>query len=220
MKSALATCLLVSALCFGQTKQTTTTGEARTSGPCSPAITGSNNRVVISNCEGRKKERVEQPVLHEKEKMVQFWLGNNNFEFAPELLRRSEQPLRLGRWTVVKLRLKGDLLMFSMELRPPNGTAQLEIENNEFTVNMPGCDWNYSANALEIVDGQGLPIFQMVRKSPLRTVIYGWFAIPGEVIFIDPSGIMENPMNPPGHLSPIFKYPAWKFPGKYADDSN
>jgi len=221
MRCMLAACLLIGGVCLGQTKQTATTGQARTNGPCSPAITGSNNHVVISNCEGAKKERVEQPALREKGKMVEFALGNAiAYQWTPKLLKTSEQPIKLGGCTLVKLRLKGDLLIFSMKLRPPNGTTQLEIENNEFTINMPGCDWNYTANALEVVDQQGLPVFQMIRKSPVRIVIFGCFTCRGNVFFVGPDSMVENPIYPPGHLSPIFKYPAWKFPGEYANGSN
>lgn len=53
-------------------------------------------------------------------------------------------------YTPIRLRLKGDLLIFSLKLRSPEGKTTLEVENNEFTVNMPGCDWNYNANALEM----------------------------------------------------------------------
>ena len=221
MKSTLAAYLLVTAVCFGQIKQTGTTGEARTSGPCSPAITGSNNRIIISDCLGAKKERVEQPAFHEKEKMVEFAVGGGvAYQFTPELLRKSEHSVTFGGCTLVKLRLNGDLLIFSMELIPPNGTTQLEIKNNEFTVNMPGYDWNYTANALEIVDGQRVPVFQLVRKSQLRFVIYGCFVCRGNLFFVGPNNMQQNPTSPPGHLDLIFKYPAWKFPGKYAGGSN
>lgn len=56
MKYGLILSILIAVPCMGQT---TATGEAMTSGPCSPAVTGSSNQFTI-NCQGVGKEQGAQ----------------------------------------------------------------------------------------------------------------------------------------------------------------
>lgn len=218
--------------------QTKATGEAKTAGPCSPAVTGSNNRIIISDCRGAGREKVEQPAFHEKSDYVIFSLGEGGDEMGTtieELRKKEFHPFLVNKYSPFTVRMKGDSLIFSFKLMLPDGRVQIKVENNEFEVNMPGCDWNYNANALEVVNEQGVPIFQMIRKNPSHIVINGFFISPGVSIIATKSGVLSSvypPNKPPPsgvfqipkgfdpHLEPIFKYPAWKFPGKYADGSN
>lgn len=221
----LALLLLISTPIAGQLKST---GSAKTYGPCSPAISGNNNRVYyIKSCRGINNEKVEQPVFHEKVKNVYIHWGQNGITTvtSTEIIRKSKSPgycpAKFGNFCPLRLLMKGNSLLFSFRVGSPDGQNSIEInKNNAFVVNMPGCDWNYSANALEIVNANKAPIFQFIKEGPSRIVINGFFLFQNELLILGRHGFSFEPIGhvPRGFgLRPIFKYPAWKFPGKYAE---
>ncbi len=221
MKYGLILSLLISVPCIGQIKAT---GEAKTAGPCSPAISGNNNRVIM-NCQGNGKEKVEAPAFHEKAGMVSFSLGEHGItgHVSVEALRKGQnQPFILGGYAPMTLRMNGDTLLFSLKLWSASGQPPIEIENNEFAINISGWDWNYTANALEVVNAKAIPIFQMIRKSPYKILINGIISTPYGLIVASDKGceMFDRQIPSDFFLQPIFKYPAWKYPGKYADGSN
>jgi hypothetical protein len=220
MKYALTLALLATMHNMGQTK---VTGDAKTAGPCSPAITGSHNR-VITNCFGNGGEKVEAPAFHEKNGPVVFSLGGMTLNQAyPPLTMEPFHPFMFNDYAPVTLRMKDDTLLFSLKLWSPTGQGPIEVENNEFKVNISGCDWNYTANALEVVDENGIPIFQMIRQAPHKIVVYGIFASPIGLLLANETRFAiwkVGPIPQEFILRPLFKYPAWKYPGKYADGSN
>jgi hypothetical protein len=86
----------------------------------------------------------------------------------------------------------------------------------------PGWDRNYSDGAIEIVDSKHVPMFQMVFENERRINISGVFPSgQGKFIIMAPTGggeftaSPEHPLNVP--LKTIFKYPSYKYLGKYAD---
>jgi len=69
----------------------------------------------------------------------------------------------------------------------------------------PGWDRNFSATALEVVDGRQRPVFQMIRKRSNLIQING--------LFVSKSGAVVDVRAEKA----LFKYPGWKYPGVYAD---
>jgi hypothetical protein len=118
--------------------------------------------------------------------------------------------------------MRGDTLIFTVELWSADGHPPIRIQNNEFSVNMPGYDWNYTAKAFEVVNQEGVPIFQLIEKDSQHIAVYGIFPIPGKQVFFTNERETGFNWQVPSDflLKPIFKYPAWKHPGKYADESN
>src|SRR5229473_4631490 len=78
-----------------------------------------------------------------------------------------------------------------------------------------------ATNALEVVNADGIPLFQMIRKTPTNIIVNGIFPMPrGGIIVAGPKGMIANANQSDVdglQLKPIFKYPSWKYPGQYAD---
>ena len=99
----------------------------------------------------------------------------------------------------------------------------IEIRDNAFAVREPRYDSNSNEHALEVVTSDGLPIFQLIQKSPTQVVINGIFPVDNgrNLMIAGPDGVrtgvgMDADLSQ-FHLRPIFKYPAWKYPGQYAE---
>jgi len=98
----------------------------------------------------------------------------------------------------------------------------IEIRNNAFAVRNPNFDSNSNERALEVVTSDGLPVFQLIQKSPTQVVINGIFPVDNgrRMTIAGPDGVKQFATDADlanFHLKPIFKYPAWKHPGEYAD---
>ena len=127
--------------------------------------------------------------------------------------------------------MKHGILYADVSMWPGSANVPgVEVNGNEFVVRPAGWDRNSSKNALEVVNENGSPVFQMVRLTPSMMRINGIFPLQGGgwpqgSIFVADENQFEvitpgNQIPADFKLTPIFKYPAWKFPGKYADSSN
>lgn len=92
----------------------------------------------------------------------------------------------------------------------------IEIKRNQYKKVPPGWDVNSTPVALEIVNEKQEPIFHLIYKSPSEVMIEGVFPHPEGYYVIDRHG---QRLNDKPDIIPIFKYPAWKYPGQYADES-
>jgi len=86
------------------------------------------------------------------------------------------------------------------------GSDTVKIHKNVIDIKPPQWDRNFSQNAIEVVDANQHPIFQMIRKRANVIQIAGLFATSGAVFDASPT-------------KTLFKYPAWKYPGQYADEN-
>jgi hypothetical protein len=89
LKYGLILILFVAIPCWSQT---TTTGKAETKGPCSPAVTGSNNQFTI-NCQGITKKQGEQ-FLKILNKIAQSQLDPNEVMKKLDDIQESVDQLR------------------------------------------------------------------------------------------------------------------------------
>lgn len=221
MNYGLILSLLIALPCMAQTKETK---ESKTSGPCSPAISGNNNRVIM-DCQTVTDGMLEAPAFREKAGNIVITVGGNTMDFAVAVFRSGPvYPLGLGQYRPITLKLVKEKLLFSFRLWSKEGSPPVEVDDNEIKLNVPGWDWNYTANALEIVNENGIPVFQMIKKGPRRLTFNGVFFGPGGVLLLSDNGLkfVGDPVVVPITKlpKPIFKYPAWKYPGKFADGSN
>ena len=112
---------------MGQIKAT---GDAKAAGPCSAAVSGNNNRLII-NCQGDHKEKVDAPSFHEKSGMIYFSLGEHGIT-TPQTM----ETLRKGPYVavfisggpVVTMEIKNDALLLTFELRSPDGRILLKLK--------------------------------------------------------------------------------------------
>jgi hypothetical protein len=88
-------------------------------------------------------------------------------------------------------------------------------------------DYNANERAIEVVDQQLTPLFQLIFIGPTRVAIRGRFRVP---MSDDPGAFMTAVISEDGlfmltgqaerqlilkRLLPIFKYPSWKHPGEF-----
>jgi len=92
---------------------------------------------------------------------------------------------------------------------------------------------NCNSNALEIVTETGNPIYQVFYRRPDEAVVSGIFVYGRKAVVATDRGMISVPVNlqvakaieefydgsKSLGLTRIFKYPAWKYPGVFADDN-
>ncbi len=155
--------------------------------------------------------------------MVYFSFGGNVMGLPAESLTKAPfEPFYVFGLKPFKMHVKDGVLYVDFTAVGPKGS--IKVVDNEFTVSSPDWDKNSNDRAFEVVDQNGLPVFQMVRNGIDKITVKGIFLMPGGVLIGDDKGVLVGRV-PKEQVSgatikPIFKYPAWKYPGKYADGSN
>ena len=98
-----------------------------------------------------------------------------------------------------------------------SGHLPVEIRKNVFVIRPPNWDRNSSATALEVVNENLVPVFQLIFRSPSQIQINGIFPTPkGDLLVVEESRVRLNPPLPTlFSIKRIFKYPSWKYPGQY-----
>jgi hypothetical protein len=106
------------------------------------------------------------------------------------------------------------------------GLPPVELHGLSFVVRPEGWDKNFiNDRAFEVVNENDVPMFQLIRLSPSHFVIKRIFETPSGLILASDNGmdVVRPPWGPiPSDfkITRIFKYPSWKYPGKYVDNSN
>lgn len=85
-----------------------------------------------------------------------------------------------------------------------------------------GWDTNYTDKAIEVVNGSGVPMLQMMFESPTKVVVFGVFLDKDNDLIIDtPQGATKikatKELPPDVSLKPLFRYPSYKFLQQYAN---
>jgi len=156
---------------------------------------------------------------------VYFSLGGGGITMGVSVKNLEKSTLlNLGGQVPVKLHLDGKGVLYcdvtiwgGLGKRPP-----IQVIRNELTVTPPQWDRNFSANAVEVVDEHGLPVFQLIRKDPSHYVLNGIMPHPGGGLIVATergTAVVGGPTLAigPNTLRPIFKYPSWKYLGQYAE---
>jgi len=178
---------------------------------------GDNSPVTINN------SSPPPPVFHEKSDVAYFSLGEHGLIIAEPVanMRNGEVgPIQIDGYVPVKLRMKEDTLLLHFTVWGGQDKPPIEVKDNDFTVRLLGFDRNSNANALEVINPKGEPIFQLIRKEPAHIAVNGIFPSPFGLILAGPDGMIAGATQSSlvaFHLKPIFKYPAWKYPGEYAN---
>jgi hypothetical protein len=167
---------------------------------------------------------LEQPGFQEKSGTAEFSLGGFTVGRPILDLKKPFRPFLFAGFSPVTMYLRGDDLLVDFTTWNGPGEPPIEVKGSEFEVLPEGWDKNSNSNALEVVNTKDAPIFQLIRKSPTHIVVNGLFLFPSGLLLVanSPSTWTNPDPNAIASLLPkaIFKYPAWKFPGKYADNSN
>ena len=196
------------------------------------SITGNNNTVTnkITVNTPAAPTKPPQPKFRENTgDKVYFSLGEHGMTFGTSIERLRQMP-----WapfvltnsngsaaTVVTLWARENTILVTTKVGIGLLGPLIEVHDNEFRISDPNFDRNSNEHALEVVNSNGQPIFQLIEKSPNHIVLNGVFPVPdGSVILATPDGTIMNANEAQianFHLKTIFKYPAWKYPGQFAD---
>jgi hypothetical protein len=109
-------------------------------------------------------------------------------------------------------------LLISADIYRGGSLPAVKLRNNGI-VDMPS-GWQRNSNhaALGFVDEKTCPVFQFIRTMPFRAVLNGSFTDrDGKPIFANEKGVRFGGKLAECELKPVFKYPAWKYLGQYAD---
>lgn len=127
----------------------------------------------------------------------------------------------------------GSQLYLNIKFAPIYGMPALELTNNELSGLPDNWDCNHSDKGIEIVNEKQTPIFQMYYKDDAHIVINGAFTFVNHGIkgCVFDSEETAEVIEFGGDYAPdeffkkvealkmqrLFKYPAWRHPGEYAD---
>ncbi|MDD2541933.1 MAG: hypothetical protein PHH28_12945 [Desulfuromonadaceae bacterium] len=171
----------------------------------------------------RSNVKLVKPRFSEKITNFTLSLGENGISsgYSKDALKTPKEPYNFNSYKPVKLYIDNGDLYADVKIYGGSGLPAIEIVKNEL-VNKPH-NWDYNSNStgLEIVDNNQKPIYQFYYKTPSHIVMNGIFPFPGGLILANEDGATINPSLPMSFvLKPIFKYPAWKYPGQLNDTSN
>ncbi|MGA2152483.1 MAG: hypothetical protein ABSG48_10075 [Geobacteraceae bacterium] len=172
---------------------------------------------------------LETPELSETFTRVQLSAGSNNYLYDVSILKEHPiNPLATIRPTVpMALYIKGSKLCVDTTLFIAGVPGGLNIKCNQFdiTASPQGWDHNSTSRAVEVVNQDGNPVFQLIFLSPSHVSVAGIFYTDTHVVWINESGVHAIGKNIlesgrwnlplPTSPKPIFRYPAWKYPGQY-----
>jgi len=106
-------------------------------------------------------------------------------------------------------------LFIDAEVRYRGGS--LRIRGNSPQQQIPlHWDWNHDTNAVEVVDEDGSPVFQMIYVRPEKVLIAGHFATKSASVQIASDGYGFAGYRS-DFIQPLFKYPSGLYPGQRAE---
>jgi hypothetical protein len=135
-----------------------------------------------------------------------IYMGKQQNRIGLDVLQRrwnfaeidGEHPLQVYR--------EGNDVYVDARVYDQEGNLVLELEKSTIKNHLPsGWEVNYNDNAMEVVDANWQPVFQMIRDHPGTLRLNAkWYGKHGSFIGVK------------APLTAIFRYPYWKYPNKYA----
>jgi hypothetical protein len=151
-------------------------------------------------------------------------LGGNDVHYSKQEL--STRKIQLPSLTPatplpIFLYVENGVLYADASLFGGPGNPSIEIIKNEFRINRPEMDRNFTDKALEVVRN-GLVIFQMIHLNAQTVEINGVFPMANNQVLVMSRSIgvwqgHVEPNQPLDVIKPLFKYPSWQFQGVYAN---
>ncbi len=165
----------------------------------------------------QEKQSEKAPTFDQKHETLNFSLGGGiTCGYSEEQLRKQpNEPFQLGGHVPIKVYLEKDKLYGDVEIFSQSGMPPITITKNCISGLPHDWDVNKNEKALEVVDKNKNPVYQLIYKNDGHIVLNGIFPFPGGVVVADENGMIMNPSLPYTLiLQRIFKYPAWKYPAK------
>jgi hypothetical protein len=176
-------------------------------GSNSPNISMGDHGTVNIN----QAQPARSPRFREKVEMVRFVMGGMKAGDSVSTLRtRHVTPFRFGDAVPFEMYMEGDTVY--VDVRVGDGSRSspfVTIKHNEFVQPPVGWDRNFDDSALEFVNQNGLPMFQLIYAGPSIVQVTGIFVVDKFLIIANETSMAINPGPGFYHLpEPIFKYPS------------
>jgi hypothetical protein len=165
-----------------------------------------------------KNESDTRPPIREKVEEITVRIGTTSATVPISQLRTTGYaPFVLGDLIPVKIYEDAGHTFTDVAIYGGPGRPTLELKKNEFVDRTPsGWDRNFSDAAIEVVNEDSVPMFQLIYETPSRIRVAGILPFTKGIVVISNDGIMINPTAAVKPLQPIFKYPSWQFLHQYA----
>jgi len=164
------------------------------------------------------KEAKKEPTFREKTDFLNFSLGGGaTCRYSSEQLRKQPNyPFDLGGHVPIKVYVEGKKLYADVEVFGGAGLPPIKIIKNVLFDLPHNWDSNKSDSALEVVDENSVPVYQLIYKRDEHIILNGIFPFLGGLVLADDKEMVVNPCLPAKlELKRIFKYPSWKYPAVY-----
>jgi hypothetical protein len=150
-----------------------------------------------------------------------FISGSTRCVYSREDLRLGKGVVDLIQWGDFKPMLasmEGDRIVFDGEWEVGDDEpSAIVIRCNKVTVNVPGWDWNWADDDLEVVDARGEPVLQIRRVNASTVRILGVKRKSGQSLLMDEHATFFNTgSDTRGRIRPLFRYPSAQFRGVFA----
>lgn len=110
-------------------------------------------------------------------------------------------------------KLYADMTLYNLSCEPV-----MTLKDNNIALKHANWDRNMSEHALEVVDDQERPMFQLIYERPAKLKINGVFCTSHYIVYSDDhmlGGTRRGlPLPSSFQLKRIFRYPSWKYPGE------
>jgi hypothetical protein len=166
------------------------------------------------------KESKKEPMFRDEHDSLTFSLGGGvSCSYSKDQLKKPNAPFNLGGHLPIKVYVEKKKLYADVDVYSAPGLPPIKISKNVLSGVPPTWDVNKSDKALEVVNADNQPTYQLIYKNDGHIIINGIFPFPGGLLLADDSQVSINPHEPAAlELSPIFKYPSWKYPSVYNED--
>ena len=176
-----------------------------------PKITQQQPKAIEKELESEKQKIIEQPLeeptFTEGFDHIHFTFGSNRFGYHINDLARKQKMIVANNpvfFYVEDGKPYVDLVINKTLFHP-----DVKLEHNEILNRPDNWEMNSDKTALEIVDEEKKPVFQLYYKTQSHIVINGFFNVNGIIVVAyNERTLINTPKNTPNPLKPIFKYPA------------
>jgi len=161
-----------------------------------------------------KPQEIEEPTFTEGFDVVQFTFGSNSLMYNIADLERTKQKFIVADNPLFLYVEDGkpyvDVDIYNVPFQPT-----VRLQRNKIMNRPANWDMNSDKTALEIVDEERKPVFQLYYKKPSHIVINGFFNINGIIVLASEKETVMNLLEVPTNtLEPIFRYPALEHRGE------
>jgi hypothetical protein len=138
-------------------------------------------------------------------------------------------PVRIGNTPLLKMYVENGVFFCDAEVFTGNGLPPIKLEHNSVTGTPDDWHLNFNDTAIEIVNSNLVPMFQLHYENASRIVINGVFITGTGIVLATDTGeqfipastlktLYPNGKYPIVILKPLFKYPEWKHKGQFSED--